>query len=753
MMGTEDKTLFCFCHWGGKNKVLPDGSTSYVGGITDQIIVKTGIKYNDFVNAVFDRLGIDPSDKVLQFTVKFDRAQLIRLRDQEGVDTLLQFNDGFAHVYASTSEKESNSAVAPNMDTTRVSTTEVEAVSLGSAEEEQVSADTPTPTPAASHQWITDGTPDAASNWSELLVGEGQAFENADAFRLAVFKYSIANKFHYRILHNKPRYISIHCAADGCPWKVSAGIEKKSQNVSIRKFVDSHSHPPLDSSQLKPRIRMKWLGGIMQEEILGSPDCLPRKVCEDAEKNLAIKLTYRQAWSVKQRIREAINEKSGESYKLIPWLCNRLTEAMPGTIATWSCTEENRFKRLFVSYDCSIRGFHVGCRPLIFIDVYNLNGLPNSSFIVASALDADNQMYPLSYGVLLSMNEDDLIWFLEKLKLVVQNREVVIVSGASLPFLSSLDKMFGDENHSFCFHCVKENFNKFVDGNTAFKVQGRGKEIALKYLTDIAYARTLDSYNESLGKICSFRRELYDWVIASQPERWSNALFRKPRWDQLNCNSMDALNSFLEEEKFGHVLELMEAYHEKLYTLLQNNKLKIEQWNLPIGPRVAEKIFENQKVGDNLAVTVLSDIEFKLRELQGREEVVNLKLWTCTCLEWQMTGIPCSHACSAITLADMNIFQYVADWYKRETQEHIYAEVMDELAKFDIPHPDDIVSSASSGNDVVLCPLSPHIKRPPGRPRKEPKGPQVETVKRPIRCSKCGGVGHNKRTKCSSVAQ
>ncbi|XP_059281067.1 uncharacterized protein LOC132034719 [Lycium ferocissimum] len=349
-----------------------------------------------------------------------------------------------------------------------------------------------------------------------------------------------------------------------------------------------------------------------------------------------------------------------------------------------------------VSYDCSILGFHVRCRPLIFIDVYNLNGLhKDSSFIVASALDADNEMYPLSYGVLLSMNEEDLLWFLEKLKLVVQNREVVVVSGSGLPFLSSLDKMFGDENHSFCFHCIKENFNKFVDGNTAFKVQGRGKEIAVKYLTDIAYARTLDSYNEALGKICSFRRELYDW----------------------------------------------------------SNKLKIKEWNLPIGPRVAEKIFENQKVGDHLAVTVLSDVEFKLGDLHGREEVVNLKLWTCTCLEWQMTGIPCSHACNAITMASMNIYQYVADWYKRETQEHIYAEVMDELAKFGIPHPDDIVSSASSGNDVVLCPLSPRVKRPPGRPRKEPKGLQVETVKRPIRCSKCGGVGHNKRTKCSSVAQ
>ncbi|TMW94454.1 hypothetical protein EJD97_010240 [Solanum chilense] len=111
MMETEDKTLFCFCHWGKKNKVLPDGSTSYVGGITRQVIAKTGIKYEDFVNAVFHRLCIDPSDKILHFTVKFDRSQLIQLSDQEDVNTLLQFNDDFAHVYVSSLEMEPHSTL------------------------------------------------------------------------------------------------------------------------------------------------------------------------------------------------------------------------------------------------------------------------------------------------------------------------------------------------------------------------------------------------------------------------------------------------------------------------------------------------------------------------------------------------------------------------------------------------------------------------------------------------------------------
>uniref|UniRef100_M1C3N4 Uncharacterized protein n=1 Tax=Solanum tuberosum TaxID=4113 RepID=M1C3N4_SOLTU len=81
-MGIEDKTLLCFCHWGRINKVLPDGLISYKGGTTDHVIAKMGIKYDDFVNAVFDRSGIDPSNKMLYFTVKFDRFSRYRLYTQ-----------------------------------------------------------------------------------------------------------------------------------------------------------------------------------------------------------------------------------------------------------------------------------------------------------------------------------------------------------------------------------------------------------------------------------------------------------------------------------------------------------------------------------------------------------------------------------------------------------------------------------------------------------------------------------------------
>lgn len=100
-MAPVDKTIFCFCHWSGINEVGADGSVTYVGGTTEQFVVKSGITYEELKNIVFDRLGIESGNKLLHFTVKFNKKQLIRLKDQDGVDHLIQFNDDFAHVYVS----------------------------------------------------------------------------------------------------------------------------------------------------------------------------------------------------------------------------------------------------------------------------------------------------------------------------------------------------------------------------------------------------------------------------------------------------------------------------------------------------------------------------------------------------------------------------------------------------------------------------------------------------------------------------
>ena len=51
-----------------------------LSSITNKVTEKTDTKYNVFVNVVFNRLGLDHSNRILHCTVKFDGFELIRLR-------------------------------------------------------------------------------------------------------------------------------------------------------------------------------------------------------------------------------------------------------------------------------------------------------------------------------------------------------------------------------------------------------------------------------------------------------------------------------------------------------------------------------------------------------------------------------------------------------------------------------------------------------------------------------------------------
>lgn len=50
----------------------------------------------------------------------------------------------------------------------------------------------------------------------------------------------------------------------------------------------------------------------------------------------------------------------------------------------------------------------------------------------------------------------------------------------------------------------------------------------------------------------------------------------------------------------------------------------------------------------------------------GHEPVVDLFLRTCTCRKWDLTGIPCYHACACITFKNDPWDIHVRDCYKKE---------------------------------------------------------------------------------------
>ena len=151
-------------------------------------------------------------------------------------------------------------------------------------------------------------------------------------------------------------------------------------------------------------------------------------------------------------------------------------------------------------------GFQLGCRPIISIDSSHMSGPYKDALFSASSYDANDDMFPLAYGLFSSENYKDWLWFLEKLKMVIGERDVIIISNKHQGIICSVSKVFCSENHAHCYRHIKKNFSSFL---TKLNTKGRKrKENALQMLDSIAYARLDCDYEVTMDTLRTFNHDL-----------------------------------------------------------------------------------------------------------------------------------------------------------------------------------------------------------------------------------------------------
>ena len=222
--------------------------------------------------------------------------------------------------------------------------------------------------------------------------------------------------------------------------------------------------------------------------------------------------------------------------------------------------------QLFIAHAFSIQGFIKGCRPVLAIDSCHLSGPYKGALLSAIAYDADDGMFPLTLGVVSSENYEDWYWFLEKLKGVLDGKEVVIISDRHQGILCSVPELFGIGNHAYCYRHVKENFSSFLNKQN---IRGKkGKEDALLLLDSIAYARLEIDYNESFEKLVRFNDNVDKWVVEKNPEHWAMSKFLKKRWDKMTSNIAESFNAWLRDEHHQTIYTLLLMHMDKLVAML-----------------------------------------------------------------------------------------------------------------------------------------------------------------------------------------
>ena len=105
---------------------------------------------------------------------------------------------------------------------------------------------------------------------------------------------------------------------------------------------------------------------------------------------------------------------------------------------------------------------------------------------------------------------------MQKLKKIVGDKEVVIISDRHPALLRSVLKVFGLENHVYCYRHLKENFSSFLSKHNTRR--NKGKENTLQFLDSIAYARLEHDYNVAMFELRKYNDTLATWVEENAPK-------------------------------------------------------------------------------------------------------------------------------------------------------------------------------------------------------------------------------------------
>ncbi|XP_057795422.1 uncharacterized protein LOC131011660 [Salvia miltiorrhiza] len=129
---------------------------------------------------------------------------------------------------------------------------------------------------------------------------------------------------------------------------------------------------------------------------------------------------------------------------------------------------------------------------------------------------------------------------------------------------------------------------------------------------------------------------------------------------------------------------------------------------------------------------------------EGRAFVVDVNARSCTCRAWDVTGIPCLHACAAINFEGEEPSAYVHTYYTVERYLEAYKYAIEPLVS-------EEMWPTAEGHPVK----PPLIRKLPGRPKKVRRRDPEEDPKNPhklkrfglrMTCTNCHQKGHNIKT-------
>ena len=285
-------------------------------------------------------------------------------------------------------------------------------------------------------------------------------------------------------------------------------------------------------------------------------NCKPKEILGYMETDYGVRMTYKKAWRAKEKALGLLYGTDTESYAFLPTLKYMIETINPGSVLELTADREHRFINFFMSLSPFIRGWKF-CRPIIIIDATFLKNYHRGTLFTAVAMDANEQCFPLAFGVGDSESNESWLNFLSTLKAAIGERpRQVIVSDRNNGICNAVAKVFPNSAHGYCAHHLLGNVkNNFKGLTKSFNWKFYGAAKAYTRMEFEKYMRMIDRENIEI-------RQYLENEVGH--EKWARCYITNTRYSIMTSNNAESMNAMDSKARDFPISKLIDWLRERM---------------------------------------------------------------------------------------------------------------------------------------------------------------------------------------------
>ncbi|XP_072069760.1 uncharacterized protein [Arachis hypogaea] len=267
-----------------------------------------------------------------------------------------------------------------------------------------------------------------------------------------------------------------------------------------------------------------------------------------------------------------------------------------------------------------------------------------------------------------------------------------------------------------------------------------------------------------MEKIKRLNEDAWAYLEKWPMDAWTRSLFiYKLKLDSICNNACEVFNAKIKDARAKPIITLLEEVRMFVMRTIAKNKVKLQNHTGKLTPVIKSRLEKVRKESKHWKPIWTGDNGYEKFEVHGHptNHVVDIEKRLCTCQFWMLTGIPCVHACAALSRVNKQPEDFCHRWLTMDSYRKTYNHHINPI----LGQP--MWEKAEDCNR----PHAPKIKSKPGKlkmkrrmdadeksgfgtkkPKVDPKlsgntadGVHLKRKLGAFTCSYCGEKGHTKR--------